>query len=71
MCEKMGNGVLGGGSPLCSRGPGFILPGDCGRPTGLPLGVLSPPACHPHLILSNPHPYLGPMPRSRELTPRP
>lgn len=59
MCEKMGKGALGGGSPLCSWGPGFILPGDCGRPTSLPLGVLSPPACHPHLILSNPHPYLG------------
>ena len=40
-------GRLEEGPPLCSRGPGFILPGDCGWPTGLPLGVLSPPACHP------------------------
>ena len=41
MCEKMGHGALGGGSLLCSPGPGCILPRDCGQPTSLPLGVLS------------------------------
>lgn len=41
MCEKMGNRALGGGSRSALGVLASFFPGDGGRPTSLPLGMLS------------------------------